>query len=322
MRVAVLFGGNSSEREVSILSAVEVMSALKCLGHQALPVELTRGLLSDTEQNQILNFKLGSQAPKQQLPQRLSVASCLKEAKEIDKVFIALHGGEGENGTIQHEIEELGIPFTGSPSAPSALTMNKHLTKEVYLGQAIPTAHWQLLEDPEARTLDFPLIVKPNQEGSSVGVSLAVDEASFRVAFSQAKLFERFILVESYIKGAEYTVGVLGDQALSVGGIYPRHSGLFDYGAKYQDGATDEVFPPTDLDHDRQRELQGYALKAHQALGLKGYSRSDFMVDARGSVFTLETNTLPGLTKNSLLPKSARASGVRFERLIDLILRA
>jgi len=320
MRIAVFFGGKSSEREISILSAVEVIRALRNLGHDVFPIEVTRGLLDPKEEQAIFGMKTGRIAPHQLATARLSSEACLNQLGSIDMVFIALHGGEGENGTIQGELEQLGIPFTGSSSAPSALAMNKHLTKKVYRESQIPTAEWQLISMPDELTMDFPLIVKPNQEGSSAGVSLVEEEKKFLDAFSMAQVFEPLVMVESYIQGDEYTVGVLGKEALSVGGIYPKHAQLFDYSAKYQEGATAEIFPPADINETTQDQLKAYALKAHQVLELSGYSRSDFIINTTGTIFTLETNTLPGLTKNSLLPKSANASGMCFEDLIQAII--
>jgi D-alanine-D-alanine ligase len=320
MHIAVLMGGVSSEREISVLSSFEITKSLRALGHQVTVIEMTEGVLTQAQEARWFSVVAKHVPPLEKDKQELPLANLLGRLNALDKVFIGLHGGRGENGSIQAELEALGIPFTGSGSLACALAMDKHKTKDQYIKSGLPTPDWQLIKSHETVTLGCPVIIKPNQEGSSVGLRLVHNPTEATEAIEFARNYDDAILVEAYIVGQEYTVGVLGERALIPGGIYPKHSKLFDYESKYQAHLTDEIFPPKELSTDDIKYLQELALSAHHALNLSGYSRTDFMRDGSGNFYLLETNTLPGLTQNSLLPKSALASGIDFLELIKTIL--
>jgi D-alanine-D-alanine ligase len=320
MHIAVLMGGVSSEREISVLSSFEITKALRCLGHQVTVIEMTEGVLSKEQEDLWFSLKIDQIPPIEKEKKELPLVEVLKSLSALDKVFIGLHGGRGENGIIQAELESLKISFTGSKSSACALAMDKHKSKLLYRENGLPTPDWRVIRKNEEIEFKYPFIIKPNQEGSSVGLHLVNQESELQEAISRALFYDQEVLVERYIEGTEYTVGILGDQALTPGGIYPKRSRLFDYQAKYQANVTDEVFPPPDLSAEEVGTLKRLALEAHELLGLSGYSRSDFIRERSGSFFLLETNTLPGLTKQSLLPKAAIASGIDFNALIEKIL--
>ena len=320
MHIAVLMGGVSSEREISVLSSFEITKALRALGHQVTVIEMTEGVLTKEQEARWFSVVANHVPPLEKEKKELPLANVLGRLNALDKVFIGLHGGRGENGSIQAELESLGIPFTGSRSLACALAMDKHKTKDQYIKSGLPTPDWQLIKSYETVTLGYPVIIKPNQEGSSVGLRLVHNSSEAIDAIEFARQYDDAILVETYIEGQEYTVGVLSEHALMPGGIYPKHSKIFDYESKYQAQLTDEIFPPRELSPDDIKYLQHLALRAHQALSLSGYSRTDFMRDRSGNFYLLETNTLPGLTQQSLLPQSALASGISFIRLIEKIL--
>jgi len=320
MHIAVLMGGVSSEREISVLSSFEITKALRALGHQVTVIEMTQGILTQAQEARWFSVVASHVPPLEKEKHELPLANLLDQLDALDKVFIGLHGGRGENGSIQAELETLGIPFTGSGSLACALAMDKQKTKGQYIKSGLPTPKWELIKSHEPVTLGYPVIIKPNQEGSSVGLRLVHNRREATDAIEFARNYDDAILVEAYIEGQEYTVGVLGERALMPGGIYPKRSKLFDYESKYQAHLTDEIFPPEELSPDDINYLQGLALSAHQALNLSGYSRTDFMRDGSGNFYLLETNTLPGLTQQSLLPKSALAMGVDFLELIKTIL--
>ncbi|MEK9876837.1 MAG: D-alanine--D-alanine ligase [Betaproteobacteria bacterium] len=321
MHIAVLMGGVSSEREISVLSSFEITKALRALGHKVTVIEMTEGVLSQEQEKNWFSVVAGQIPPIEKKKKEIPMNQLLGDLSSLDKVFIGLHGGRGENGTVQAELEALGIAFTGSGSKACRLAMNKQETKIRYHEHGLPTPRWQVVKSNEEINLAYPFIVKPNQEGSSVGIRLVADRREQSQAFEIASSYDHEVLVEDYIEGSEYTVGVLGKDALIPGGIYPKESKLFDYTAKYQANLTDEVFPPKELSHDELSYLQQLALQAHSILGLSGYSRTDFIRDRTGNFFLLETNTLPGLTQQSLLPQAALATGISFLNMIKLILK-
>jgi len=320
MHIAVLMGGVSSEREISVLSSFEITKALRELGHQVTVVEMTEGALTKVQEKLWFSLVINKIPSIEKAKKELPLAQIVSRLSALDKVFIGLHGGRGENGQIQAELEMLGIPFTGSGGESCSLAMNKYKTKKIYESQGLPTPQYQMLKNLRRINIPFPFIIKPNQEGSSVGLSLIEDQGSLEAAISHALKYDKDILLEDYIVGDEFTVGVLGEMALTPGIIKPKNSKLFDYESEYHEGATEEIFPPPGVSSKEIDKLQLLALKAHNALGLKGYSRTDFLRDQTGHFFLLETNTLPGLTRQSLLPKSAHASGISFIELIEKIL--
>jgi D-alanine-D-alanine ligase len=303
LRIALLAGGKSGEREVSLNGAAGVEKALD------------PGRFSVTRYDPATDLaKLAADAP------------------EIDFAFILLHGRFGEDGTMQGFLDLLEVPYQGSGVLGSAIAMNKHLSKELYRLSGLPVADWQIVErtsvvNEQALVARFglPLVVKPVHECSSLGLTLAGTAEDLRRGIAEALRHDRQIMVEKYIKGRELTVGVLGNeepQGLPVIEIIPGEGySFFDYQAKYLPGASKEICPAPISEHlaDLARE---YAVRAHQVLRLQGYSRTDMILAPDGTLVLLETNTIPGMTATSLMPQAAAAAGLAFpqflERLIDL----
>jgi len=313
-------GGVSSEREISILSSFEITKSLRELGHQVTVIEMTEGVLTQAQEARWFSLVADEIPPLEKHKTELPLDILLAQLGSLDKIFFGLHGGRGENGAIQAELESLGIPFTGSGSLACALAMDKQKTKRRYIEHGLPTPDWKVVGRQGRVAFSFPHIVKPNQEGSSVGMRLASNACEQREAIIEALKYDNEVLIEEYVDGVEYTVGVLGDQALMPGGIYPKDRKLFDYQAKYKAHLTEETFPPKELSDDELITLRDLALLAHNILGLRCYSRTDFIRSRGGTFYLLETNTLPGLTQHSLLPKSAQADGISFVSLIERIL--
>jgi D-alanine-D-alanine ligase len=326
LKIAVLFGGASAERDVSIASAAQVVRALRSAGHEVLAVETSRGLLPPAEEHELLSRSI-DRAPPSTLPAGtggLPAVVGSGRMPEVDLVFLALHGGAGEDGTIQGALDLAGIPYTGSGMLGSALAMDKDVAKRLFLAAGVPTPRWIMAPaEPAAivATLGLPVIVKPNSEGSTVGLTLVRDAAALPTAISHAAEFDREVVIEQYIPGRELTVGILEDAALAVGEIIPLTGEIFDYAAKYQADAAREIFP-ADIPEATAAAVRELGLKAHRALKLSSYSRVDFRMDPDGGLWCLEVNTLPGLTTGSLLPKSAAAVGISFTELCDRICRS
>lgn len=291
-RVAVLFGGTSSEREVSLNSGQNCLNSLRGRGVEAFAVDGIAALL------------------------RMIIES------KVDRVFNIMHGGEGENGVVQGLLEALHVPYTGSGVLGSALTLDKIRTKQVWMSLGIPTPRYARLAKGQdvheaVRAIGYPLIVKPSCEGSSVGVTRVFSAAQLQSALDLAARYPGELLIEQLIQGGEYTVGILGDQALPtirivVAGEY------YDYHAKYIAEDTQYLCPG--LGGDAEEEMRAQALDAFRAAGCWGWGRVDVMRDASGRNFLLEVNTTPGMTSHSLVPKAARASGVEFDELVWRIL--
>jgi len=249
---------------------------------------------------------------------------------EVDVIFIALHGGQGEDGTIQALLDMTGKPYTGSGVLASALAMNKAMSKKIFEREGILTPDWFLVEasdlcnlspiaDRVERKLGFPCVVKPNDQGSTVGLTIVNEKGELKKAFDFAKKFSTQSLVEKYISGRELTVGILGDQALPVVEIVPEH-GVYDYECKYTSGKS-KYIAPAEIPEDRAKEIQVIGLKAYKALGCEGYARADFRFGEDDRFYCLEVNTLPGMTAHSLVPKAAKAIGIDFPKLVDKIAR-
>jgi D-alanine-D-alanine ligase len=293
-RVAVLLGGSSSEREVSLDSGRNVLEALRARGVEAFAVDgipALRGLLA-------------------------------KGA--VDRVFNILHGhhGGGEDGVVQGLLEAFGVPYTGSDVLGSALSMDKIRSKQVWLALGLPTPRYARLQKGDdvqaaARTLGLPVIVKPACEGSSVGVSRVFSEADLDAAIELAARYPGELLMEQLIEGGEFTVGVLDGRALPSIQIVPKGA-WYDYEAKYVSDETRYLCPG--LDGAAEAELGALALRAFEALGCRGWGRVDVMRDREGRNWLLEVNTAPGMTSHSLVPKAARQTGLGFEDLCLAIL--
>ena len=294
-KVAVLLGGKSAEREVSLKSGSMVLAALKKKGVDAQPFD----------------------------PSEKSIDSLQKE--RFDRAFIALHGRFGEDGTMQGILEWLGIPYTGSGVLASALAMNKLRTKRIWSAEKLPTAPWELLTKDTnfkitARRLGLPLFVKPASEGSSVGMSKVKRAGDLEEAFALAVNYDPVVIAEKFIDGPELTVGILGEQVLPVIRIEtPRE--FYDYEAKYIANDTRYLIP-AGLSAKKEQEIRALCLDAFRALGCRGWGRVDLMLDRRGRPYLLEINTSPGMTDHSLVPMAARAVGLSYEDLCVKILES
>ena len=253
----------------------------------------------------------------------LALTSNTREIHDVDVVFMALHGGAGEDGRIQAVLDLAGLAYTGSNHIASATAMDKDLSKRLFRGAGVPTADWVMapVEASEVEaTLGWPVVVKPNKQGSTVGLSIVRAAADLPTAIEMARRFDDEVMVERFVPGREITVGILEGAALPVGEILTPGE-VFDYQAKYQQGGAREVFP-ADLSAQATAHVQGLAVRAHDALKLGAYSRIDFRLDATGRFWCLEANSLPGMTSASLLPQAARAMGIDFPELCDRICRA
>jgi len=324
MKIAVLMGGVSGEREVSLQSGIQVVDALRTAGHEALALDTSHGLLGPGEEEGLRHAGIrdpgGSSLDTDLLlTGDTGLLTGDPRISDADLVFPALHGGRGEDGTIQTLLEMAGIPYVGSGRVGCALAMDKDLSKRLFRDAGVATPRWILALSPHQATalageveeeLGLPLIVKPPAGGSTLGLSLVHHAGELPGAVALALKYEDQVLFEGYVKGREVTVGILGNEALPVGEIIPEHE-LFDYECKYRPGMAREIFPAS-LPEDVARQIQAAALKAHGALNLRDFSRVDFILDEAGDPWCLEANALPGLTANSLLPKAADAAGMGF----------
>jgi D-alanine-D-alanine ligase len=326
LKIAVLFGGTSAERDVSVASAAQVVAALRGVGHDVLAVETSRGILPPDQERACLGQGIDSTPPDRQAGSgsQLPAVVAAGGLADVDLVFLALHGGAGEDGTIQGALDLAGVRFTGSGMLGSALAMDKDMAKRLFVSAGVPTPKWLMAPVDAERAVEqlgLPLIVKPNSEGSTVGLTLVRGAEALADAITAAAEFDDAVMVEQFIPGRELTVGILGDEALAVGEIVPLNGEIFDYAAKYQAGAAREIFP-ADLSAEATRLVRALGLRAHRALKLGSYSRVDFRMDPHGGLWCLEVNTLPGLTAGSLLPQSAAAVGIPLAELCERICRA
>lgn len=329
MRVTVLTGGTSAERDVALASAVQVIGALRSRGHEVAVVDTARGFIPEADEAAQLSGVVGSEPPsidRLHALERgllLSGLANLPVVREADVLFLALHGGRGEDGTIQTLLEMVGVPYTGSGRLGSAMAMDKDISKRLFRAAGVQTADWVMA--PAARSLvdrDFgwPVVVKPSKQGSTVGLTVVKIGKDYDAAVTLAGQYDDEVMIERFVPGRELTVGVLEGRALAVGEIIPRHE-IFDYECKYTPGMSQEIFP-ADLTPDLSAECGRLGLLAHEALKLGGYSRVDFRLTPAGELFCLEVNTLPGMTATSLLPQAARAVGIEFPELCERICRA
>jgi len=323
VKIAVLFGGDSMERDVSIASASQVVGALRGLGHDVISVDSGRGKLTAADEKRLFTGRIDKLPPDKAAVTGLPTIVSAPDLANVDVVFLALHGGSGENGTVQALLDLAGIPYTGSGLLASALGWDKDVAKRLFLAAGVPTPEWLMapaaLDDVNER-LRFPLIVKPNGQGSTVGLTLVERAEDVAAAVELAASFDSAVMLERYVPGRELTVGILDDEALAVGEIIPATGPIFDYAAKYQPNGAREIFP-ADLTPEQTARAQDLALRVHRALKLESYSRVDFRMDPDGGIWCLEVNTLPGLTAASLLPRAAGAVGIGFPELCERICR-
>ena len=326
MRITVLTGGTSSERDVAIASAVQIVRALRSRGHAVSVVDTARGYIPEADEPQLLPASVGKAPPAIQdlvALERgllLSGLASLPVIRHAEVIFLALHGGRGEDGTIQAVLDVMGVPYTGSGSLGSALAMDKDIAKRLFRADGILTADWLMTPataEEAGRQLGWPLVVKPSKQGSTVGLTVVKDPLDYDAAVELAGRYDDEIMVEAFVPGRELTVGILESRALGVGEIIPRHE-VFDYECKYTPGMSEEIFP-ADLSPALAEECCRLALRAHQALKLGGYSRVDFRLTPADELVCLEVNTLPGMTSTSLMPQSAAVVGIPFPELCERI---
>ncbi|HLS66635.1 MAG TPA: D-alanine--D-alanine ligase [Pseudogracilibacillus sp.] len=300
MKIAVLYGGISKERDVSISSSKGIMQALKNKGYEVIGIDFN--------------------------PNKLDEVIGL----DVDVVFIGMHGKHGEDGCVQGLLDMLNIPYVGSGVLASALAMNKSKAKELFAKAGIPVANgkqYRITRNMNIRALvndiheqfSFPFVVKPNREGSTLGLTVVQDEKETEAAIRRAIQSDHYILVEQYIDGVELTVPVMGkmgeEEALPIIEIVPKND-LYDYEAKYSDGGSEHIIPAR-IDEKLTEQIQRYAILAHQVLGCKTYSRADFLLTNDGTPYILEVNTLPGMTPTSLFPDSARSVNLSYDDMIE-----
>ena len=295
MKIGVLMGGNSSEREVSLSSGKAIVNACKKLEHDVKEFD-----------------------PKEDF-NSLSV-----EIKKVDLVFNALHGGDGENGVISSKLDSLGVKYTGSEEEASAICINKDKSKKIVKKEDYYTPNWVILKKDDSKTpdisnLNFPLVVKPNSEGSTIGLSIIQDESKLIDAIKLARIYDDNVLIETFIAGREITVGVIAEESYPIVEIIPTHE-LYDYECKYTKGMTNYICPAK-IDKKLSKKIKKIGLDIHQLLKCRHYSRVDFRLDENNIPWFLELNTHPGMTETSLLPKSAAAAGIDFNSLINKIIK-
>ena len=328
LHVAVLMGGSSEERAVSLASGCEVAAALRTAGHRVTSIDAAVGVMPAALERRIRASGIGRAEvplPPAAAPNVLLEAGVIRSEPvlaEVDVVFLALHGGAGEDGTIQTLLEVAGIPYAGSGPVACALAMDKDLTKRLLRDEGVATPDWIAGAAPGGEVVErlgLPVIVKPASGGSSVRLTLArsvreVDDAAELVGGGGD-----VVMYEAYVQGREFTVGILDREALPVVEIEPVRE-LFDFDCKYEPGMAVETAPAR-MPDELAGTLKAEALRVHRLLRMEHFSRVDFMVDGGGRVWCLEANTLPGLTANSLLPKAGHAAGVEFPELCDQICR-
>jgi D-alanine-D-alanine ligase len=325
MKVAVLMGGTSAEREVSLASGLAVVAALRERGHEVQAIDTARGYIAEDQERELLPEGVHAEPPPTVGSQLEPVELIqLPEVRGADICFLTLHGGIGEDGTLQALFEVTGIPYTGTGPLGSGIAMDKDVTKRLLRDAEIPTLPWRVARAPDfaydpdviREVIGYPAIVKPSRQGSSVGLYVVEEPLELDEAIRDASEFDSEVLIERYVRGRELTVSIVGEQALPPIEIRPK-KGIYDYEAKYTAGMT-EYLCPAPLDEELVAQLQMYAYRAFKVLKLSGYARVDFIL-AKEHMYCLEANTLPGMTGTSLLPKAAAAAGVSFPALCERI---
>ena len=344
MKIVVLAGGLSTERDVSFKTGEMVTKALRENGHQVILLDVFMGY-SDKEEDltgifdraEAVSVKVAAipetapdlekvKAQRKDQSDNFFGPNVIELCRMADIVFMALHGEDGENGKIQAAFDLFGIRYTGTGYLGSALAMNKGMAKQLFLENGIPTPRGTSLKRGEDAAkietcgIHFPCVVKPCSGGSSIGVSIVHDKAEYEQALKEAFRWENELVIEEYVKGREFSVGVIDFQALPIIEIAPVE-GFYDYKNKYKAGSTVETCP-AELSEQITKEMQGYAEKVAEVLGLNTYSRTDFLLDAEDHIFCLEANTLPGMTPTSLLPQEAKVTGVDFNQLCEKLIES
>lgn len=342
MKVVVLAGGLSTERDVSLTSGASICRALKERGHRTLLLDVFMGLpnapanLEEVFNLPDSNLKIaeGIKTTEPDLEavkaSRGDKSDCffgpnvIEICRLADIAFLGLHGGYGEDGRLQAAFDLLGIKYTGPDSLGNALAMDKSVTKQIFKMNHIPTPEgtWLYAKSKDKPLSDFglslPVVVKPCSGGSSIGVYICHTEEEYRAALDASFPQEQCVVIEEYIKGREFACGIIDGKALPVIEIVPK-SGFFDYANKYQDGCTEEICP-ANIPEEIEQKMRKATERAFNALKLNVYSRADFLLDDKGNIYCLEVNTLPGMTPASLLPKEAAYTGIEYPELCDLII--
>jgi D-alanine-D-alanine ligase len=328
MNITVLMGGTSSERNVSLASGIRIVQALRGNGHKVTPLDPARGVISDAEQRELATGKVGTEPPSLEALSKFAEGTFLpnltsmKEIKDADVAFLALHGGQGEDGTIQALLDMAHVKYTGSGHLSSALAMDKDLSKKLFRVADVKTADWLMAPATTEQVegmLGLPVIVKPSKQGSTVGLTLVKKRSDLPGAIEEALKYDDEVMIERFVPGRELTVGVLGDVALPVGEIISKHE-IYDYECKYTAGMATEEFPAK-ISPEATERVQKQALAAFRSLKLKGYARIDFRLTTEGEFYCLEANTLPGMTELSLIPQGAAAMGIKFPELCERIVK-
>lgn len=328
MKITVLMGGTSAERDVSIASGLRIAAALRSRGHDVTALDTANGVIDSAAERDLLASGVQQAPPDLESLAAMSKRSLspslgtLPEVRSADVVFLALHGGQGEDGTLQALFDLCGVRYTGTGPLGSALAMDKDLSKRLFRDNGVTTGDWLMapvtIEAVRSR-LGFPVVVKPSKQGSTVGLTLVRDPGDLESAVAEAFRYDDEVMVEQFIAGRELTVGILGNEALPIGEIIPKHE-LYDYECKYTKGMAEEEFPAR-LEPAIASLVQEQAQLAFKALKLRGYARIDFRLDDSGGCFCLEANTLPGMTELSLIPQAAAAAGITFPDLCERIVR-
>lgn len=325
LKVAVLMGGTSSEREVSLRSGLRVAEALDPGKYEVCAVDACTGpvAIPDGEAVSVAPLAVGGPLARSKAA---GLVSLMANGFWPDVVFIALHGKYGEDGTVQGLLELLQVPYTGSGVLASALAMNKAVSKKLLAAEGVRTPPFVLATDPgealsRAPELPLPLVVKPNRQGSTIGLSIVRQPGEIEDAIALAFQHDTEVLLEQFVEGTEITASVIGNRELEVlplVEIVPE-GGFYDYHAKYTPGATQEIVPAR-IPEGRAREARELATRSHKALGCRGMSRVD-MICTADAVWVLEVNTIPGMTETSLLPRAAAAAGISFPELVDRLVQ-
>ena len=336
MDIVVLAGGLSVERDVSLISGKGICKALQSRGHRAVLLDVFLGYDGELDLDTVFGQResllqreaeIGAKEPdlEQVKALRKDDTGCffgpnvIEICKRADIVYMGLHGAEGENGKLQAAFDILGIRYTGSGYFGSALAMDKEMAKKVFLAAGVPAPDGFIVaEGKSGQEASFPCVVKPCCGGSSVGVSIAWNEEEYRQALKTGFAYEKELLVEEYIKGREFSVGVIDGKSLPVIEIIPKE-GFYDYKTKYQSGMAADVCP-AELSKELAEKMQGYAVMVYDSLKLEVYGRIDFLLDDKGRLYCLEANTLPGMTPTSLMPQESKAVGIEYGELCEQII--
>lgn len=332
MNIALIVGGISSEREVSLTSGRAILKALRENGHKVSVIDPIYGDNEVTEEK-IFKDLVSKEYPTKDVMEKLlresrrKVMDCINSSlfDDIDIAFLGLHGKYGEDGRIQTLLELRSIKYTGSDVLSSAIAMDKDVTKMIFRNNGIPTADWIMLSKKDIvdvkgilSKIKLPFVIKPNDEGSTVGLTIVYNESEIEKAIEHAFKYTDKIMIEKYVKGRELTVSIVGDIAYPLIEIKPKE-GFYDYLHKYTKGMT-EYICPAEIRKDISEKAQRLALRAYQSLGCSVYSRVDFLLNDKDELYCLEVNTLPGMTELSLVPKAVKVKGMEFNTLIENII--